>query len=151
MRASADQPGGWIVQETFRLEPCEPTERVTSSSTREQAGTSLSAPTGQRLPTAIRSEDIRLRTHVTVDGEPVAPRPVVTHGLDAAGFDEPRGTEIVDRAKVSGDAVTPTCDGPGEPPFHAHDFGAGVAEVTMAAAGAGSAAPPLTGGPARRP
>ncbi|NUS59283.1 MAG: sugar hydrolase, partial [Streptomycetaceae bacterium] len=53
------------------------------------------------------SEDIRLRTTIVLDGEPHAPRAVLRHGLDAADFDEQSGVAIVDRTKVSGDAVTP--------------------------------------------
>ena len=70
-------------------------------------------PGAYELLAGASSEDIRLRTTVTVDGEPAAPRPVVTHGLNAADFDEQRGTEIVDRTKVSGDAVTPAGGGDG--------------------------------------
>ncbi|MDX3644256.1 glycoside hydrolase family 3 C-terminal domain-containing protein [Streptomyces sp. MB09-02B] len=93
------------------------------------------------------SEDIRLRTTVTVDGEPVGPRPVVTHGLDAADFDEQRGTEIVDRTKESGDAVTPTDGGSGELLFRNCDFGAGISSVEVEAAGEGTVEFSLIGGP----
>ncbi|WP_328506042.1 glycoside hydrolase family 3 C-terminal domain-containing protein [Streptomyces sp. NBC_00391] len=104
-------------------------------------------PGAYELLVGASSEDIRLRTTVAVEGAPVAPRPVVTHGLDAADFDEQRGTEIVDRTKVSGDAATPTDGASGELLFHACDFGAGVTEVTVAAAGAGSVEFSLVGGP----
>ncbi|QFR00645.1 carbohydrate-binding protein [Streptomyces phaeolivaceus] len=104
-------------------------------------------PGGYELLAGASSEDIRLRTTVTVDGAPVAPRPVVTHGLAAADFDEQRGTEIVDRTKVSGDAVTPAGDGAGELLFQDCDFGAGVTEVTVEAAGAGSVEFSVVGGP----
>lgn len=104
-------------------------------------------PGAYELLVGASSEDIRLRTSVAVEGAPMAPRPVVTHGLDAADFDEQRGTEIVDRTKVSGDAVTPTDGASGELLFHACDFGAGVTEVTVAAAGTGSVEFSLVGGP----
>ncbi|MEU0647969.1 glycoside hydrolase family 3 C-terminal domain-containing protein [Streptomyces umbrinus] len=53
------------------------------------------------------SEDVRLRATIELDGTPTTPRPVLELGLNAADFDEQRGVEIVDRTKVSGDAVTP--------------------------------------------
>ncbi|MER6344235.1 glycoside hydrolase family 3 C-terminal domain-containing protein [Streptomyces sp. NPDC001595] len=91
------------------------------------------------------SEDVRLRTTVTPDGEPAAPRPVVERGLEAADFDEQRGTEIVDRTKVSGDAVT---GDNGELLYLACDFGAGVTEVTAEVAGEGGTVElSLDGGP----
>ncbi|MDN0199771.1 glycoside hydrolase family 3 C-terminal domain-containing protein [Streptomyces sp. S.PNR 29] len=93
------------------------------------------------------SEDVRLRTTVTLDGEPVAPRPVVRRGLAAADFDEQSGTEIVDRTKVSGDAVTPVAGTSGELVYRACDFGAGVTEVTVEVAGEGSVELSLDGGP----
>ncbi|MEU1555781.1 glycoside hydrolase family 3 C-terminal domain-containing protein [Streptomyces scabiei] len=105
-------------------------------------------PGAYELLAGASSEDIRLRTTVTVDGEPLAPRPVLTRGLDAADFDEQRDTEIVDRTKVSGDAVTPAGDGPGELLYRACDFGAGVTEVTVEVAGAGSVELALADGPA---
>ncbi|MBZ9645217.1 glycoside hydrolase family 3 C-terminal domain-containing protein [Streptomyces sp. PSKA30] len=93
------------------------------------------------------SEDIRLRTTVTLTGEPAAPRPVTELGLDAADFDEQSGTEIVDRTKTSGDAVTPTADGTGELIYRACDFGAGVTEVSVQVAGEGTIELSLDGGP----
>ncbi|MBZ3904126.1 glycoside hydrolase family 3 C-terminal domain-containing protein [Streptomyces griseiscabiei] len=104
-------------------------------------------PGAYELLAGASSEDIRLRTTVTVAGSPVAPRPVVTHGLAAADFDEQRGTEIVDRAKVSGDAVTPADGGSGELLFRACDFGAGITEVTVEVSGGGSVEFSLVGGP----
>ncbi|WP_141311070.1 glycoside hydrolase family 3 C-terminal domain-containing protein [Streptomyces spinoverrucosus] len=92
------------------------------------------------------SEDIRLRTTVTLDGEPATPRAVVRRGLDAADFDEQSGTEIVDRTKTSGDAVTPVGGGSGELVYRACDFGTGVTEVTMQVAGEGRAELSLDGG-----
>ncbi|WP_338895826.1 glycoside hydrolase family 3 C-terminal domain-containing protein [Streptomyces sp. TG1A-60] len=107
-------------------------------------------PGSYELLVGASSEDIRLRTTVTVEGEPVAPRPVLAHGLDAADFDEQRGTEIVDRAKVSGDAVRPAgeaSDGSGELVFQDCDFGAGATEMTAEVAGEGSVEFSLIGGP----
>ncbi|CAM5709740.1 hypothetical protein SVIOM342S_00511 [Streptomyces violaceorubidus] len=52
------------------------------------------------------SEDVRLSTTVALDGEPAAPRPAGARGLAAVDFDEQSGTEIVDRTKTVGDAVT---------------------------------------------
>ncbi|MGW0844088.1 glycoside hydrolase family 3 C-terminal domain-containing protein [Streptomyces sp. NPDC002787] len=104
-------------------------------------------PGAYELLVGASSEDIRLRTTVAVEGEPVAPRPVLTHGLNAADFDEQRGTEIVDRTKVSGDAVTPTGGGSGELLFQGCDFGPGVTEVEVEVSGAGSVEFSLVGGP----
>jgi beta-glucosidase len=100
------------------------------------------------LMASASSEDVRLRTTVTLDGEPAAPRPVVERGLEAADFDEQSGTEIVDRTKVSGDAVTPVAGESGELVYRACDFGAGVTGVTVEVAGEGSVELSLDGGPA---
>ncbi|MEU3661968.1 glycoside hydrolase family 3 C-terminal domain-containing protein [Streptomyces sp. NPDC032940] len=94
------------------------------------------------------SEDVRLSATVVLDGEPAAPRPVRERGLDAAGFDEQSGTEIVDRARTAGDAVTPVAGGPGELLYRACDFGAGVTGVAVAVAGEGTVEIALDGGPA---
>ncbi|WP_449342559.1 glycoside hydrolase family 3 C-terminal domain-containing protein [Streptomyces aurantiogriseus] len=93
------------------------------------------------------SEDVRLRTTVTLDGEPAAPRPVLRRGLSAVDFDEQSGTEIVDRTKVSGDAVTPMAGGTGELLYRACDFGAGVTGVSVEVAGEGTVEVSLAGGP----
>ncbi|MFE5598955.1 glycoside hydrolase family 3 C-terminal domain-containing protein [Streptomyces coelicoflavus] len=93
------------------------------------------------------SEDVRLSATVTVDGEPAAPRPVRERGLEAAGFDEQSGTEIVDRTKVTGDAVTPTAEGTAELLYRACDFGTGVTRVTVSVAGGGTVETALDGGP----
>ncbi|WP_254718429.1 glycoside hydrolase family 3 C-terminal domain-containing protein [Streptomyces sp. CL12-4] len=93
------------------------------------------------------SEDVRLETTVVLDGEPAAPRPVRERGLEAAGFDEQSGTEIVDRTKVAGDAVTPVAGGAGELLYRACDFGSGVTRVTVAVAGGGTVEIALDGGP----
>ncbi|MFJ8544218.1 glycoside hydrolase family 3 C-terminal domain-containing protein [Streptomyces sp. NPDC093586] len=84
------------------------------------------------------SEDVRLSATVVLDGEPAAPRPVHERGLAAADFDEQSGTEIVDRTKVAGDAVTPAAGGSGELLYRSCDFGTGVTEVTVAVAGEGT-------------
>ncbi|WP_405863810.1 glycoside hydrolase family 3 C-terminal domain-containing protein [Streptomyces sp. NBC_01515] len=94
------------------------------------------------------SEDIRLRTTVTLDGEPAAPRPLLQHGLEAADFDEQSGGEIVDRTKAAGDAVTPAQGGTAELVYRHCDFGAGVTEVTVTVAGEGVVELSLDGGPA---
>ncbi|GKQ36837.1 glycoside hydrolase family 3 C-terminal domain-containing protein [Streptomyces sp. A012304] len=93
------------------------------------------------------SEDVRLRTAVTLDGEPAAPRAVRGRGVDAVDFDEQSGTEIVDRTKVSGDAVTPAAGGSGELLYRACDFGTGVGGVRVTVAGEGTVEVSLAGGP----
>ncbi|WP_353945881.1 glycoside hydrolase family 3 C-terminal domain-containing protein [Streptomyces sp. HUAS MG91] len=103
------------------------------------------------------SEDIRLTTEITLDGDAPAPRPVLAHGLDAAAYDTQRGTEIVDRTKTRGDAVTPS-GATGELHYLACDFGAdGVTGIRVEAAGEGTVTVgdgrtltvPATGGPYR--
>ncbi|MGW8064402.1 glycoside hydrolase family 3 C-terminal domain-containing protein [Streptomyces ziwulingensis] len=94
------------------------------------------------------SEDVRLTATVTLEGEPAAPRPVRARGLEAAGFDEQSGTEIVDRTRTAGDAVTPVAGRTGELLYRDCDFGAGVTEVTVTVAGEGTAEVVLDGGAA---
>ncbi|MFJ8110762.1 glycoside hydrolase family 3 C-terminal domain-containing protein [Streptomyces sp. NPDC096132] len=94
------------------------------------------------------SEDIRLRGTVVLDGEPAMARPVRARGLAAADFDEQSGTEIVDRTKVSGDAVTPVAKGSGELVYRACDFGAGTTGVRVTVAGSGTVEVSLGGGAA---
>lgn len=90
------------------------------------------------------SEDIRLRCTIDLDGTPTPPRPVLELGLNAADFDEQRDAEIVDRTKVSGDAVTPAGagedvgDGETELVFRACDFADGTTMASIEAAGEGS-------------
>lgn len=105
-------------------------------------------PGGYELLAGASSEDVRLRTTVTLDGEPTLPRAVLTTGLAAAGFDEQRGIAIVDRTKASGDAVTPAGPEPGELLYRACDFGRGVSRVTVEVAGEGTVELSLDGGPA---
>ncbi|MFC8094792.1 glycoside hydrolase family 3 C-terminal domain-containing protein [Streptomyces sp. NPDC057301] len=93
------------------------------------------------------SEDIRLRTTLTLDGEAPAPRPALRRGLNAADFDEQSGIAIVDRTKASGDAVTPAQGGSGELVYRHCDFGAGVTQVTATVSGDGVVEVSLDGGP----
>ncbi len=93
------------------------------------------------------SEDVRLRTTVLLDGEPSAPRPVRERGLDAAGFDDQSGVEIVDRTKTSGDAVTAAEGRTGELVYRGCDFGSGVTEVRATVCGEGVVEFSLDGGP----
>ncbi|MGW5125418.1 glycoside hydrolase family 3 C-terminal domain-containing protein [Streptomyces sp. NPDC004069] len=93
------------------------------------------------------SEDIRLRTTLTLDGEPGTPRPILHHGLNAADFDEQSGIEIVDRTKTTGEAVTPAPDRPGELLYRGCDFGTGVTGVSVEVAGEGTVELTLNGGP----
>jgi beta-glucosidase len=95
------------------------------------------APGAYELLVGASSEDIRVRTTLQVTGAPPLPRPVTQLGLDAADFDEQSGAEIVDRTKVSGDAVTPADAGEAELLYRDCDFGAGVTEVTVEVAGEG--------------
>ncbi|MFP3986353.1 glycoside hydrolase family 3 C-terminal domain-containing protein [Streptomyces sp. E11-3] len=101
------------------------------------------------------SADIRRTVAVEIDGDPMAARPVRGAGLAAVAYDRQSGTEIVDRTKVAGDAVTPaggdtkedeTKEGEpkegetreGELLFRDCDFGDGVTAVTVEAAGEGT-------------
>lgn len=93
------------------------------------------------------SEDVRLGATVELDGEPGAFRPVRERGLDAADFDEQHGTEIVDRTKTAGDAVTPADGGTGELLYRLCDFGAGVTGVVIEVAGEGAVEVSLDGKP----
>lgn len=93
------------------------------------------------------SEDIRLRTTLTLAGEAPAPRPALRRGLNAADFDEQSGIAIVDRTKASGDAVTPAQGGSGELVYRHCDFGAGVTQVTATVSGDGVVEVSLDGGP----
>jgi beta-glucosidase len=104
-------------------------------------------PGAYELLAGASSKDVRLRTTVTLDGEPATPRAVVAGGLAAAGFDEQSGIGIVDRTKVSGDAVTPADGTAGELVYRACDFGSGVSGVTVEVAGEGSVELSLDGGP----
>lgn len=104
-------------------------------------------PGAYELLAGASSEDIRLRTTITLTGEPGTPRPVREQGLNAADFDEQRDTEIVDRTKVSGDAVTPRADATGELVHRGCDFATGVTRVEVEASGEGVVEVSLDGGP----
>ncbi|MEU5344300.1 glycoside hydrolase family 3 C-terminal domain-containing protein [Streptomyces sp. NPDC020766] len=99
------------------------------------------------------SEDIRLRTTVELDGTPATPRPILELGLNAADFDEQRGAEIIDRTKLSGDAVTPAHGNHGnhgktaELVYRGCDFGPATTTVTVEVSGEGSLELALDGGP----
>lgn len=97
-------------------------------------------PGAYELLAGASSADIRLTTAVELGGEPSGPRPVLAAGIEAADYDEQRGTEIVDRAKTDGDAVTPTGAEAeaGRLVFEGCDFGPGVRSVTVHAAGEGT-------------
>ncbi|MGW3413425.1 glycoside hydrolase family 3 C-terminal domain-containing protein [Streptomyces sp. NPDC000888] len=104
-------------------------------------------PGAYELLVGASSEDIRLSTTVELDGEPATPRPVRELGLDAADFDEQRNAAIVDRTKVTGDAVTPVDGATCELVFRDCDFGDGVREATVEVAGEGVVELSLNGGP----
>ncbi|WP_395575004.1 glycoside hydrolase family 3 C-terminal domain-containing protein [Streptomyces sp. BK79] len=94
------------------------------------------------------SDDVRLSAMVTVDGEPGAPRPVRERGVEAASYDEQSGTQLVDRTRTAGDAVTPAADRAGELLYRSCDFGPGVTGVTATVAGGGGSVEiALDGGP----
>ncbi|MFF3889827.1 carbohydrate-binding protein [Streptomyces sp. NPDC001914] len=83
------------------------------------------------------SEDVRLSATLELDGEPGVFRPMRERGLEAADFDEQRGTAIVDRTRTTGDAVTPSDGDAGELLYLGCDFGAGVTGVAVEVAGEG--------------
>ncbi|MEU1090935.1 glycoside hydrolase family 3 C-terminal domain-containing protein [Streptomyces sp. NPDC005892] len=97
-------------------------------------------PGAYELLAGASSADIRLTAAVEIAGEPSGPRPVLAAGIGAADYDEQRGTEIVDRTKTDGDAVTAADAGPegGLLVFERCDFGPGVHSVTVHAAGGGT-------------
>lgn len=95
-------------------------------------------PGAYELQAGASSADVRRTVRVEVAGEAPGPRPVLTAGLSAADYDEQSGTVLVDRAKTSGDAVTPADPGvPGVLLYRACDFGDGVAEIAVTASGTG--------------
>ncbi|MFF7362121.1 glycoside hydrolase family 3 C-terminal domain-containing protein [Streptomyces sp. NPDC008125] len=97
-------------------------------------------PGSYELLAGASSTDIRLATAVEIDGEPSGPRTVLAAGIEAADYDQQHRTEIVDRAKTDGDAVTTVGTGAegGRLVFEACDFGTGVRGVTVHAAGEGT-------------
>ncbi len=95
-------------------------------------------PGTYEIQTGASSADIRLVTRLTIEGEAPAPRPAAAQGLQAADYDEQRGTVLVDRTRTDGDSVTPAGQDGGELLFTNCDFGAeGVCGVVVEAAGAG--------------
>jgi beta-glucosidase len=84
------------------------------------------------------SDDIRGTATVRLDGDAPAPHRLdAPGGLAAADYDHQRGTELVDRAKERGDAVTSPA-GSGELCFARCDTGPGVVAVQATAAGRGT-------------
>ncbi|MFE3518804.1 glycoside hydrolase family 3 C-terminal domain-containing protein [Streptomyces sp. NPDC059166] len=85
------------------------------------------------------SADIRLTATTVVEGSPEGPRPVAGRGLEAADYDLQHGTEIVDRAKPSGDAVTPASpDAEGQLVYRACDLGGRVKGLAFLVSGEGT-------------
>lgn len=105
------------------------------------------APGRYEILVGASSEDIRLAGTVGLDGEPSVPRPVMVGGLDAVDFDDQSDTEIVDRAKTSGDSVAPVAGRRGELVLRDCDFGKGAAGITVEAAGEGTVELSLGDGP----
>ncbi|MFG3192791.1 beta-glucosidase [Streptomyces omiyaensis] len=84
------------------------------------------------------SADARRTVRIELAGETPAPRPVLEAGLEAADYDEQTATVIVDRSRAAGDAVAPADpEAPGTLLYRACDFGDGVTELAVTAAGAG--------------
>lgn len=110
-------------------------------------GTRRLEPGSYELLVGASSEDIRLRGTVELDGTPANPRPALELGLNAADFDEQRGAEIVDRTKLSGDAVTPASENTAELVYRGCDFGPATRTVTVEVSGEGSIELALDGGP----
>ncbi|MGW1498205.1 glycoside hydrolase family 3 C-terminal domain-containing protein [Streptomyces mirabilis] len=105
------------------------------------------APGLHEILVGASSEDICLTRTVDLDGEPSVPRPVMVGGLNAVNFDEQSDTEIVDRAKTSGDSVAPVAGRRGELVLRDCDFGKGAAGITVEAAGEGTVELSLGDGP----
>ncbi|WUW20346.1 glycoside hydrolase family 3 C-terminal domain-containing protein [Streptomyces sp. NBC_01463] len=93
-------------------------------------------PGAYEIQAGASSTDIRTVAVVTVDGEPSGPRPVLARGLDAADYDEQLGTEITDRTRTDGDAVTAVAES-NELLYRRCDFAAGVRGIEVSAAGEG--------------
>jgi beta-glucosidase len=83
------------------------------------------------------STDIRQRAALEVDGDAPAPRAVLETPLHAVDYDEQRGTVIVDRTRISGDAVTAAGTEGGELVYHRCDFGDGATAVSLDVAATG--------------
>ncbi|MCX4905031.1 glycoside hydrolase family 3 C-terminal domain-containing protein [Streptomyces sp. NBC_00878] len=110
-------------------------------------GTPRLEPGPYELLVGASSEDIRLRGTIELGGAPAVPRPVLEHGLNAADFDEQRSTEIVDRAKASGNSVTPAHENDAELVYRGCDFGPGTRAVAVEVSGEGAIELALDGGP----
>ncbi|MCX5394502.1 glycoside hydrolase family 3 C-terminal domain-containing protein [Streptomyces sp. NBC_00094] len=104
-------------------------------------------PGAYEVQAGASSADIRRTVRVEVAGTAPGPRPVVAEGLAAADYDEQSGTVIVDRTKLSGDAVTPSSpDEDGTLLYRSCDFADGVTEAAVTVAGAGAVELSLTSG-----
>lgn len=98
-------------------------------------------PGAYEIQAGASSADVRRTVRVEVAGTAPGPRPVLETGLEAVDYDEQTATVIVDRSRVSGDAVTPSDpDVPGMLLYRACDFGDGVTELAVTAAGSGEVA-----------
>ncbi|WP_328535707.1 glycoside hydrolase family 3 C-terminal domain-containing protein [Streptomyces sp. NBC_00344] len=95
-------------------------------------------PGTYELMAGASSADIRSTAALTLAGDPAGPRDVLAHGLAAADYDEQHATEIVDRARAAGDAVTPVHGAEGELVFRRCDFGTRATGVTVEASGRGA-------------
>ncbi|MET9674472.1 glycoside hydrolase family 3 C-terminal domain-containing protein [Streptomyces sp. NPDC006482] len=96
-------------------------------------------PGAYEVQAGASSADIRRTVRVEVAGTAPGPRPLVAEGLAAADYDEQSGTVIVDRTKLSGDAVTPSSpDEDGTLLYRSCDFADGVTEAAVTVAGAGA-------------
>lgn len=85
------------------------------------------------------SADIRRTVRVETAGGAPGPRPVLVAGLSAADYDDQSGTVIVDRTKVSGDAVTPADPAEGGTlVYRSCDFAGGGSGATVTVAGEGT-------------
>ncbi|MFJ5830821.1 glycoside hydrolase family 3 C-terminal domain-containing protein [Streptomyces sp. NPDC093089] len=106
-------------------------------------------PGAYEIQAGASSGDIRRTVRFEVTGTAPSPRPVVTHGLAAADYDDQSGTLVVDRTKSSGDAVTPSSpDEPGTLAYRSCDFADGVTEVAVTVAGEGTVTLSLAAGTA---
>lgn len=94
-------------------------------------------PGAYEIQAGASSTDIRMVAVVNVAGEPAGPRPVLARGLEAADYDEQLATEITDRTKTDGDAVTAVAEH-NELLYRRCDFGAGARGVAVSASGEGA-------------
>ncbi|WP_457540489.1 glycoside hydrolase family 3 C-terminal domain-containing protein [Streptomyces filamentosus] len=95
-------------------------------------------PGGHEFLAGPSSADVRRTVRVEPAGETPGPRPVLEAGLEAADYDEQTGTVLVDRSKTSGDALAPADPAtPGTLLYRSCDFGDGITELAVTAAGSG--------------